>query len=239
MISYSVSPYNVTETRAFAWSPDSSKIAYVAERSGVANIWAVNTRDGSDPPLTETRDPGNKFICPIWSSDGKKIAFFTQRKDPSDDRKTLKGLRIFDLDSRNMAEIFETEKIIRLIGWTADESGLIFAEAENRSGLPPETILKMVTAATGVEKSVARLQNAYYYNIFLSDDRKMIAFAARNEDKDDVWVIPSVGGSARKLTKNNDTSLYFSRLAWLHDGSSIVFGKQTRFSLLSMINDIK
>ena len=138
-----------------------------------------------------------------------------------------------------MAEVFETDKMIRLIGWTADESSLIFAETEVRSGLPPETFLKSVNAASGTEKSIARLQNAYFYNILLSDDRKLVAFAARTEDKDDVWVIPSVGGSTRKLTKNIDTNVYFSRLAWLHDGSSIFFGKQTRFSLLSMINDIK
>ncbi|MBK8305457.1 MAG: hypothetical protein IPK98_19585 [Chloracidobacterium sp.] len=31
---------------------------------------------------------------------------------------------------------------MRLIGWTADENGLIIAESEKTSGLPPETVLK-------------------------------------------------------------------------------------------------
>jgi hypothetical protein len=82
------------------------------------------------------------------------------------------------------------------------------------------------------------LKNIYFYNIFLSDDRKLIAYAARTDNKDDIWIVPSAWGAARKVTNNNYSGLYYSRLAWLHDGSSIVFGKQTRYSLLSLITGI-
>ena len=149
---------------------------------------------------------------------------------------TVSGL--IDTGSGTVSKVFESERIFRLIGWTADESGVIIAESEKASGLPPETILKRVATGNGTETTVARVKNAYYYNIFLSHDRKYVAFAARDQDKDDIWIVPSTGGESRKLTNNNDSGLYFSRLSWLHDGSAIVFGKQTRFSLLSMINGI-
>jgi hypothetical protein len=48
----------------------------------------------------------------------------------------------------------------------------------------------------------------------------------------------AIGGAARRITNNNDSGQYYSRLAWLRDGSAIVFGKQTRFSLLSKMTDI-
>jgi hypothetical protein len=83
------------------------------------------------------------------------------------------------------------------------------------------------------------LKNAYFYNIFLADDRRSIAFAARNDNRDDLWVMQLPGGLPRKITNNNDSGLYYSRLAWFHDGSAITFGKQTRFSLLSMITGIE
>jgi len=129
----------------------------------------------------------------------------------------------------------ETTEPMRLIGWTSDESALILAVSETNSGLPPITSLRRVAFAGGTQSSIADLKNIYFYNIFLSDDRKFIAYAARNDNKDDIWVLPSTGGVARKVTSNNDSSLYYSRLAWLHDGSAIVFGKQTRYSLLSII----
>jgi eukaryotic-like serine/threonine-protein kinase len=239
VIGYSVSPYNQVHTRAFAWSPDSSRIAYVSERGGSVNIWSKSPRDGKDEPLTDNTDKESRYFCPIWSAEGKKLAFYAERRDPANASKTLRAFKVIDLDSRKTTDIYETSKRTRLIGWAADESGLIFAESENATGLPPETLLKRVATAGGTEGTLATLKNAYFYNIFLSDDRKQIAYAARNDSKDDIWLIASTGGEARKLTGNNDTGLYFSRLAWLHDGSAIVFGKQTRFSLLSLINDIK
>jgi len=49
--------------------------------------------------------------------------------------------------------------------------------------------------------------------------------------------MPATGGEAKKLTANNDSRLYFSSLAWSPAINSIFFGKQSRYSLLSMINN--
>jgi len=235
---YSVSPYNFTQTKAFAWSPDSLRIAYVSMKSGASNIWIVRPREGQDEMLTDNMDGNITFVCPMWSADNNRIAFSFQRKGVGENARSTSGLGLIDTATRQTAFVYETQKIFRLIGWTADENGVIVAEPDKSSGLPPETVLKRIAIANGAESVLATLKNIYYYNIFLSDDRKNIAYAARAENRDDIWVIPSAGGAPRKLTDNNDSGLYFSRLAWLHDGSAIVFGKQTRFSLLSMITDI-
>ena len=63
----------------------------------------------------------------------------------------------------------------------------------------------------------------------------MAAYNARNEDLDDIWTVSLDGGEPKRATKNNDSSLNFSRLAWFNDGNAVVFGKQSRFSLLSML----
>ncbi|MEQ1646276.1 MAG: hypothetical protein ABL959_22680, partial [Pyrinomonadaceae bacterium] len=238
MIGYSVSPYNHIQTTAFAWSSDSGRIAFISDRNGAANVWTVSVRDGAVTLVTANTDPNYSYNCPIWSSDGKRLAFFSQKKAPDASGKANRSLSITDTESGTVSTFFESERIFRLIGWTVDESGVIIAESEKASGLPPETILKRVATSNGAEITVARVKNAYYYNIFLSHDRKYLAFAARDQDKDDLWIVPSSGGEPRKLTNNNDSGLYFSRLSWLHDGSAIVFGKQTRFSLLSMITSI-
>jgi hypothetical protein len=43
------------------------------------------------------------------------------------------------------------------------------------------------------------------------------------------------GGTPRKILGENDPKILLSSLAWSPDGGSIVFGKQTRTNLLSML----
>ncbi len=221
-----------------AWSPDGGRIAFISDRNGASNVWTVSVRDGAITQVTANSDINYSYNCPIWASDGKRLDFFSHKKALDANGKASRSLGIIDTENVTVSKFFESEKIFRLIGWTADESGVIIAESEKASGLPPETILKRVGIGNGTETTLAGVKNAYYYNIFLSHDRKSVAFAARDQDKDDIWIVPSSGGEPRKLTNNNDSGLYFSRLSWLHDGSAIIFGKQTRFSLLSMISSI-
>lgn len=238
-IGFSVSPYNHMQTRAFAYSPAGSEITYISERDGASNIWSVSAADGSDRILTKNADPDATYYCPIWSPDGKAIAFASEKITKEQGAKAARGIHVVNVETGATTSLTESGKISRLLGWTEDGTGLIVAESTKQfSGLPPETILTKISVTDGKETELTRLKSAYYYNIFLSDDRKYIAFAARAEDKDDLWLIPAVGGSPRKLTNNNDSGLYFSRLSWLHDGSTIVFGKQTRFSLLSTITGV-
>ncbi|MFZ1700651.1 MAG: protein kinase [Pyrinomonadaceae bacterium] len=237
-IGYSVSPYNNTQTNAFAWSPDSSQIAYISDRSGASNLWLTSPKSGAERQITQNLETGVLVRCPVWSADGKRLAYSTQSKAEGGS-KSATSFFVLDLATTTAASVQETDKIARLIGWTPDENGLIIAQSEKQSGLPPETILKRVAMDSGEEAVIARLNQAYFYNIFLSKDRTFAAYAARVDNMDNIWIVPASGGDPRRVTDNNDSELYFSRLNWLRDGSGVVFGKQTRFSLLSIISGIK
>lgn len=240
LVGYSISPYNTTQARAFDWSPDSSRIAYVGEKNGVSNVWSVSPRDGSQVQITSNQDSGTFYNCLIWSPDGTRIAFSYRKSGKDDGGKIVRGVKVLNIQAGSVIDVLETSRVIRMIGWTADETAIVIAEAsKDNSGLPPETNLSRVAVASGIETSIVRLKNIYFYNIFLSKDRKQISFAAREQELDNLWLIPSVGGTAKKLTANNDSGLNYSRLAWLPDGGSIIVGKQTRFSLLSIMTDIE
>jgi len=236
---YSVSPYNYLHATVFAWSPDSSKLVYPAEKNGIANLWSVGVKDAAATALTANSEAGISFYSPIWSSDGKRIAVEFIRKADTSGGETVRGVKWVDAATGAMTDVYQTTLYIRLVGWTADETALIVSESDKRTGLPPETILKRIAIIGGAQSEILRLKNAYFYNIFLAEDRKSIAYAAREQNMDDLWVMPASGGKARKLTANNDSGLYFSRLAWFPDSSAVAFGKQTRFSLLSLITDIE
>jgi serine/threonine-protein kinase len=55
-----------------AWSPDGSRLAYVAEVDGVRQLFVRTAATGAEQRLTQ--EP-NDDIQPTWSSDGKRLAF--------------------------------------------------------------------------------------------------------------------------------------------------------------------
>lgn len=235
---YSVSPYNLTQTSIFSWSPDGSRIAYIAEQGGVSNIWSISIADGKETQITTNTEQSLTLNCPIFSPDGNRIAFGFQRKGLDANGRVTRGLGWIEPATGGTGELIESTRIIRLLGWSNDGTSVFAAEADkDNSGLPPNTGLLRFSLSDRSEKSIASLKSAYFYNIFLSYDKKQIAFAAREQNLDDIWVVQTGGGQPRKLTRNNDTGQFYSRMAWLPDGNGVIFGKQTRFSLLSLMSD--
>lgn len=59
-----------------AWSPDGSRLAYVAEVDGIRQLFVRTVATGKERRLT--REP-NDDIQPAWSPDGKRLAFVRAR----------------------------------------------------------------------------------------------------------------------------------------------------------------
>jgi serine/threonine protein kinase/dipeptidyl aminopeptidase/acylaminoacyl peptidase len=229
--SYSLMPYNRVQTSDFSWSPDSSGIAYVSGGGGVRNIW-ISAADGTrQTPLTTNSDVDVSFVCPLWSPDGRSI--IAQRGDADGNAE----LAVIDPVSKTMRPIAQGNSYIRLIGWLAGGREVLVATASKLVSIPPETSLMRVDILSGAMKPVTVLRDAYLYNIRLSPDGKNVAYAAHRDGKDNIWVLPAAGGESKKVTNNNDSRLYFSSLTWSPDGSTIYFGKQLRYSLLSMVSN--
>ena len=237
-ISYSLLPYNRTQTNDFSWSPDSTNIAYLSTKNGQSNIWLANADSGNQKQLTKNVDSNLSLSCPIWSSDGKNLAYTTKTNTATDT--PIYGIQIINAETKKDDPILSEKSFIKLIGWSQSGNELILASVKSSVvGLPPEVLLLNVKIATGEMRQITELKDAYLYNIQLSSDEKSIAFAAHREGKDNIWLMSANGGEAKKLTNNNDSRLYFSSLAWSPDSNSIFFGKQLRYSLLSMLTNFQ
>lgn len=239
---YSLSPYLNAQVKHLSWSPKDSVLAFPATRDGVSNIWSVSADGSNEQKLSANQDRNQSLFCPIWASDGKRIAFSSYMV--SEDGKGTRTYFIwfYDIEKNEQVKLLETEEAIKLLGWSENEDELIFAvkkESKEFTLTPPEIPVHAVSLTTGEKRDLVVLKDTYFYNIQLSHDRKSIAFASRSSDNDDVWISPVKGGEPRRLTENKDARLYFSSLAWSPDGKSIFFGKQTRFTLLSMLIDQK
>jgi len=238
---YSVLPYNRSQTSIYDWSPDGKKIAYVANENNQSNVWLVDAGDANRVRLTDNADANLFLYCPLWSADGKRVAFASKTSKAADGKRYF-GVLTVDVDTKAVKTVAQTENFGRLLGFSASGKELFLAEikSKNPTGLPVEAMITEVNVETGERRQIAKLDAAYLYNIRLSADKKMLAYVSNRDGKDNIWLMrPTAGGEARKITSNNDNRLYFSTLVWSPDSRAIYFGKQTRYSLLSMVTNFK
>ncbi len=237
LVDFLVLPYLHTQSHEFSWSHNSQKIAYVSDDGTRTNIRAINADGTNDLQITNNLDENLFVSCPIWSSDSKQIAYTVTPKHSSANKPS--SLQIVNLETNEFKLIFSSESLRRLIGWSQDEENLIFESSKNPNALPPEIDVSQVSVSTGISRKLITLKNAYLHNIFLSPDRKTLAFVERIDGQDNIRISPASGGESKKLTTDNDPRIYVSSLSWSPDSGSIFFGKQSRYSLLSIITNFK
>jgi serine/threonine protein kinase len=236
---FTLMPYNRTQTAEFSWSPDSRRIAYRSNKSGQYNIWLIDTDNSGETRLSGNADTNLLVFCPLWSADGKRLAYSTRTNKRTADDKFIYNFLV--ADAEDSKAIFQTDYFTRLIGWSPNKDNLILAAGagDGKVSVPPEVSLFQISLKTGARRPLATLKDAYIFNINLSADRKQVAFVARHDGKDNIWVIPAAGGKAKKITENNDSRLYFSSLSWASDGGSLYYDKQSRYNSLSMLTNFK
>jgi eukaryotic-like serine/threonine-protein kinase len=234
-------PYNRTQKNDYSWSPDSRGIAFSSTRGGFSNIWLAAGDGAGEKQFTDNTDKTLSLVCPIWSADGTRMAYATRSRQRGANNNFTYTFLVTPTDKAEPKTVFQTNYFVRLLGWSQNENSLIIASGsgDERLTVPPEVTLFQISVDTGVRTPIATIKNAYIFNIDLSVDRKQIAFVTHEDGKDNLSVMPSAGGAIKRITGNNDPRLYFSKLSWASDGSRIYFGKQMRYSLLSMLNDFK
>jgi serine/threonine protein kinase len=238
---YTILPYNRLQTSSWSWSPNNEKIAYISGESQQRNIAIVHSDGTGDSQITSNQDVNLFLYCPIWSSDGKRIAHSSIRNDSNVSKSSAYAIWIIDTETKIPKQIFQSNNFLRLLGWSSTEKELIIAATADKVGnaLPTEVSLIQISVENGGQHLIGNLKSTYLYNIHLSADKKNIAFATHKDDIDNLWILPSSGGEAKKITNNNDPRLYFSNAVWSPDGRAIFFGKQSRHNLLSMITNFK
>ena len=153
-------------------------------------------------------------------------------------RSTTNRLWLYAADQSDKKMLFESKEQIRFLGISNNGKDAVAAIIPNStvSTPTPDSIrIKLVSLETGAISDVNNLSKAYSHNIHLSPDGKLIAFVSRTENVSEIWTIPVSGGIPQKLLTEVDPKVFISNLSWSTDGKSIVFGKQTQNSLLSML----
>ncbi len=231
---YTATPYLRTGENHLSWSPDGASLAYTVRNNGLSNIRIVGTDGSTDRQVTENKDPGETYCCPVWAPDGSTLVFPSEFSGVG-----TKGSRLWraEIDG-GQKKIFESTERIRLLGLRGGSRDVVFAQNSDSSGsssVSGAVDVYVLSLETGRTSKVNTLANAYLQNVRLSPDGKSVAFVSRTEDLTILWLSPVNGGPTRKLLVEKDPKTLISELAWSSDSKTIVFGRQTRTTLLSML----
>jgi eukaryotic-like serine/threonine-protein kinase len=236
---YAQMPYARVQA-GYGWSPDGSRIAYCSNRSGLPNVWVISTTGGIEENISHNDDRSRSFADPIWSPDGTRIAFLTLARGPAN--ADLKWSISLAEAGQPLRTVVSSPYHLRLLGWSDSGSSLLVAESTGVTRIvapAADLVILRIRFTDGRSEPILRLDATYSSSLSLSPDGRMVLFTSRRNGRDNIWISPAGGGRPKKVTANNDPNIYYSSPAWSPDAKMIYFGRQEKWSLVSVIDNFK
>jgi Tol biopolymer transport system component len=218
-----------------AWSPDTTKIAFVSDRDEVNNIYVMNV-DGSNVTRL-TYSTGNVY-SPTWSPDSNKLAFVWGGSLSS-------NICTMDQDGKNLINLTEgragfSDTLSQYPIWSPDGKNIAFINEKisSSNGVSIYPQIYVYNVMTGDMQNI--ISGINVTNVFpcWSPDSSKIAFYS-DLATGWTWNIFITNADGSNTAKLSDVSLYGGRstdymesntpiIHWAPDGSKIaLMSKQT------------
>jgi dipeptidyl aminopeptidase/acylaminoacyl peptidase len=221
-------------SRAPAWAPDGSRLAFISDRTDKSQIYVINPLGGEAEALTTLEDGVSSFE---WSPDGKSIGYTaTEPKSTAakDREKKYGEFQVVEQDYR-MTELFVLDVASRAtrplttnafsvgsFSWSPDSRSIAFDHRANPSpGFGGTADISVVTVADGsIRKLVS--QDGPDGDPVWSPDGSQIAFQSAMANpayfytNSVIATVPAAGGRPAALTSAFDEDP--SIVAWKPNG---------------------
>lgn len=227
MPAHSIAPFDF-DSSPFALSPDGSALAFVSNRSGYENIWIG--KDLAETMLTDFRDDGIRLASPTWSPDGMRLAFV--KSDASERRDGLPTRnQIAVCEGHGMNVLAEFSAPTYLLGWATSGEGVYVVVQRDR-----RLTIDLISNGGERQQTITQLPTSAAFGFRLSPDQKWIAYTGRSDSIDNLFLVSVRGGNSKRLTSNNDPTLFYSGVTWCPDSSCLLYSKQTGGMQISEIS---
>jgi Tol biopolymer transport system component/predicted Ser/Thr protein kinase len=215
-------------------SPDGDKVAYAWTGPSDDN-WDIYVRPigPGTTALRLTRSPEGDW-SPIWSPDGRRIAFLRESSDASPASDEVSSYSLYTMPSlggheRRLFDVVGPSTIPPpTFSWSTD--GGWMAVAETPPGGGPSRIVRVdMTTLEKTPLTSPPAESAGDSSPQISPDGRQLAFvrgASGTFGARDVWVQPLDGGDARQLTSEHYD--WCCDLDWTRDSDEVVFATGTR-----------
>lgn len=220
----------------YNWAHDGTRIAYTSARSGAQNIWVVSSSGSHDDTMrTSNNDSKLRIDSPFWSPDDKRLAYIAGPRVAT----ALAERSVNVLENENQTIVLQRSTPLRMLGWSAKGDDLYIVQGEPKLPSPPQRVRFLRVPSRGGEvKVVLEHDSAYLDSGCLSRDGKWIAFAARVEGSDNLFVVGTRGETLRKVTTNSDPTIFFSGVSWSADQKTLYFSKQVGWTRIWRIGNL-
>lgn len=203
--------YNVAK-----WSPDGEKLVFTSTRNRTSfkglPIFIMDVKTGS---VTQIVDLG---LFPVWSRDGKKIAY---SRDPRYGGEGRIDIHIFDLESKVETNVRANPSFDDFAcDWGFEENTLLICSRDSTNNPGADNELYFLNVENG---SLVRLTDNDVNDSAarLSPDGSKIVYKSFTGTDWDIFIMDVDGSNKRNLT--NDDKVFNDSPAWSPDGSKIVF----------------
>lgn len=230
------------------WSPDGTRIAFLANRDKGNQIWIIPAFGGEAEKLTTEENGVQSFA---WSADGKTMAFVTRDDLPNkadiekrkkekfdtikvDSDLTYSHLWKIDVESKEKKRLTEGEFTVSSVQWAPDGRSIAFVMS--KAGVQESvwtdisedrnTDIYLISSDGG---NPVRLTTSPAADISprWSPDGRWLAYVSNTKSddwaaKNDLLVVAPSGGTPRNLTGSHFESVS-GNIQWSPNGSSLYF----------------
>jgi len=192
------------------WSPDGSKLAFVSDRGNYSFIAVYDVAEKSLSYMEPTVD---RDSSPVWSPDGKQIAFMRTPVAPrggrSNDGTRRAGepwtIRVASVADGAGRQIWKADAGTGSVFHGVESAHQLYWAAGDRIVFPWEKSGWLHLYSVAVEGGAFVLLTPGDFevqHVSLSEDRKELVFSSNQDDIDrrHIWRVPAGGGPARAVT---------------------------------------
>lgn len=171
-------------------SPDGKLVVYYSFRDGTPKIYVCDINGKNEKEITDGTYSAN---MPVWSNDGKKIAYRDRRNGKDGD------IYVMNRDGSNAEKLFGFEGDDTPISWSADGSKLFFS---GRTEGSTANDIFSIAIATGTVKNLSnRIDKRDSWGAYSAKTKKIVYESAVGGQKD-IFMMDEDGSNKVNLTNN-------------------------------------